>query len=184
MTDFASPPVEKHIAQLMQKAMGIKSVVTIPLNVRGVKLGALMLMFSKPLKEITQRDMDLITAFSQQVGVMIENLNYYETLNKNIEELTRTKNNLEEILTMKNDFLHIVSHQLRTPLTAVRGLISMWYDGDFDHFTADKMKGIKDRVLANADRLNNIINLLINNHLPLIYMFHYRTLAQGDPQIL
>ncbi len=184
LTDFASPPVEKHIAQLMQKAMGIKSVVTIPLNVRGVKLGALMLMFSKPLKEITQRDMDLITAFSQQVGVMIENLNYYETLNKNIEELTRTKNNLEEILTMKNDFLHIVSHQLRTPLTAVRGLISMWYDGDFDHFTADKMKGIKDRVLANADRLNNIINLLINNHLPLIYMFHYRTLAQGDPQIL
>ncbi|SNQ61217.1 sensor histidine kinase [Candidatus Methanoperedens nitratireducens] len=158
LTDFASPPVEKHIAQLMQKAMGIKSVVTIPLNVRGVKLGALMLMFSKPLREITQRDMDLITAFSQQVGVMLENLQYYETLNKNIEELTRTKNNLEEILTMKNDFLHIVSHQLRTPLTAVRGLISMWHDGDFDHYTADKMKGIKDRVLANADRLNNIIN--------------------------
>ncbi len=82
----------------------------------------------------------------------------YETLNKNIEELSRTKNNLEEILTMKNDFLHIVSHQLRTPLTAVRGLISMWHDGDFDGYTADKMKGIKDRIQANADRLNSIIN--------------------------
>ncbi len=158
LTDFASPPLEKHIAQLMQKTMGVKSVITTPLNVRGVKLGALMLMFSKSLREITQRDMDLTVAFSQQVGVMVENLQYYETLNKNIEELTRTKNNLEEILTMKNDFLHIISHQLRTPLTAVRGLISMWHDGDFDHYTADKMRGIKDRIQANADRLNSIIN--------------------------
>ncbi len=158
LVDFISPPAEKNIAQLMQKTMGVKSVITTPLTVRGTKLGVLIFLLSKPLKEITQRDMDLVIAFSQQVGVMLENLQYYETLNKNIEELTRTKNNLEEILTMKNDFLHIVSHQLRTPLTAVRGLISMWHDGDFDHYTANKMKGIKDRVQANADRLNNIIN--------------------------
>lgn len=158
LEDFISPPVEKHIVQLMQKTMGARAIIAVPLIIREAKLGVLIFMFSKPLDEVVQRDMELITAFSRQVGVMVENLQYYETLNKNIEELTRTKNNLQEILTMKNEFLHIVSHQLRTPLTAVRGLISMWHDGDFDHYTADKMKGIKDRVQANADRLNNIIN--------------------------
>ncbi len=59
---------------------------------------------------------------------------------------------------MSNSEILVTIKVLRTPLTAVRGLISMWHDGDFDHYTADKMKGIKDRVQANADRLNSIIN--------------------------
>ncbi len=159
--DFTSPPADRNTAWLMQKIMNIKSTVVIPINIRDTKLGALIFMFSKPLADISQRDLNLIETFSRQIGVMLENLNYYETLNKNIAELERTKSNLQEILTMKNDFLHIVSHQLRTPLTAVRGLISMWRDGDFDHYTANKMKAVKDRVSANADRLNNIINDMI-----------------------
>jgi hypothetical protein len=32
-------------------------------------------------------------------------------------------------------------------------------------------------------RINPLI-LLFNYHLPLIYLLHHRTLAQGDPQIL
>ncbi|MBU4368498.1 GAF domain-containing sensor histidine kinase [Patescibacteria group bacterium] len=161
LADFVSPPLERSKAWLMQKMMGGKSFVAMPINIRGEKLGAVIFMFKKPLPQIGDRDIDILKAFSQQIGVIMENLQFYQSLNKNIEELTRTKDNLEEILTMKNEFLRIVSHQLRTPLTAVRGLISMWKDGDFDNLASVKMSEVKTRVANNIERLNNIINDMI-----------------------
>ncbi|MBU3924693.1 hypothetical protein KJ854_02025, partial [Patescibacteria group bacterium] len=161
LTDFISPPVERPKAWLMQKMMGGKSFVAVPINIRGEKLGAVIFMFRKQLSQIGDRDIDILKAFSQQIGVIIENLQFYQSLNKNIEELIRTKDNLEETLTMKNEFLRIVSHQLRTPLTAVRGLISMWKDGDFDNLASVKMSEVKTRVANNVERLNNIINDMI-----------------------
>ncbi len=161
LADFVSPPLERSKAWLMQKMMGGKSFVAVPINIRGEKLGAVIFMFRKQLTQIGDRDIDILKAFSQQIGVIIENLQFYQSLNKNIEELIRTKDNLEEILNMKNEFLRIVSHQLRTPLTAVRGLISMWKDGDFDNLASVKMSEVKTRVANNVERLNNIINDMI-----------------------
>lgn len=161
LVDFISPPVESSNAWLMQKIMGGKSFVAVPINIRGEKMGAVIFMFKKELSRIAGRDIDILKAFSQQIGVVLENLQFYQTLNENIKELTKTKNNLENAISVKNDFLHIVSHQLRTPLTAVRGFIYMWKDGDFDNLESGKLKDIRTRVADNVDRLNNIINDMI-----------------------
>jgi signal transduction histidine kinase len=160
-TNFISPPVDRITAWLIQKRFGIKAAVSVPITMHDRKLGALIFMLSKPLDKIDQRDLGLTTAFTQHVGVVLENLQFYESLNENITELTKTKNNLEEAISMKNDFLHIVSHQLRTPLTAVRGFVYMWRDGDFDNLSFGKLKEIRKRVADNIDRLNNIVNDMI-----------------------
>ncbi len=161
LSDFICPPVKNIEAYLMQKSSGTRAIISVPISVRSRKLGALIFLFAKPLKDIGERELSLTRAFSEYLGVVLENFQFYNDLNKNIEELTRTKNNLEEILTMKNEFLRIVSHQLRTPLTAVRGLISMWKDGDFDNLTPSKVKEVKMRVANNIERLNSIINDMI-----------------------
>lgn len=161
LADFICPPVKSAEAYLMQKSSGTEAIVSVPVNVRGQKLGALIFLFTKPMKDIGERELSMAKAFSEYLGVVLENFQFYGNLNKNIEELTRTKDNLEEILTMKNEFLRIVSHQLRTPLTAVRGLISMWKDGDFDNLASVKMIEVKTRVANNVERLNNVINDMI-----------------------
>lgn len=158
---FVCPPVSKNIVITMQKLIGLKACAVLPIFIQGEAIGTFMFMIKKSPKEIGERDIALMKAFVNHISISIDNAMLFDRTTKQIAELERTKSNLEEILTMKNDFLHIVSHQLRTPLTAVRGLISMWRDGDFDHYTADKMKAVKDRVSSNADRLNNIINDMI-----------------------
>jgi signal transduction histidine kinase len=160
--DFVNPPIDRHTAWLMQKIMGAKSVASAPINVRGAKLGAIIFIFTKPLSEIKDRDLDLVRAFTQHLGVVLENLQFYQNLNKNIEELTRTKNNLKEMLSMKNEFLHITSHQLRTPLTAIRGMVSMWYEGDFDNLSEKEKKEMIRRICISAERLNNITNDMLD----------------------
>lgn len=161
LADFISPPVKRSAALLMQKSLGGKTFVSVPMTIRGRKKGALVFMFIKDIAEVGSRDLDLIKAFTQHVSVVMDNLHFYHNLNRNIEELTRAKDKLKETLSMKNDFLHIVSHQLRTPLTAMRGFISMWNEGDFNALSKDKMDEIKIRIVNNAERLNSIVNDMV-----------------------
>lgn len=73
-------------------------------------------------------------------------------------DLKLANKKLEDLVTMKNNFLRIVSHQLRTPLTVVRGLISMWNEGDFDSYPPEKMIEVKKKIVGSAERLNNIVD--------------------------
>ncbi|MCK4592351.1 hypothetical protein KAT63_02830 [Candidatus Parcubacteria bacterium] len=162
LADFINPPVDRPTARLMQKIMGAKSIASAPINIRGARLGAIIFIFAKPLSEIKDRDLDLMRAFTQHLGVVLENLQFYHKLNKNIEELTCAKNNLKEMLSIKNEFLHITSHQLRTPLTAIRGMLSMWYEGDFEDLSKKEKRKMLKRILVSTDRLNNITNDMLD----------------------
>lgn len=84
-----------------------------------------------------------------------------EKLEKVSRNLALSNQKLQNLLEMKNDFLHIVSHQLRTPMTAMRGFISMWNEGEFDKLPPDKMGEIKSRIVNNSERLNNIVNDMV-----------------------
>ncbi len=77
--------------------------------------------------------------FSSHIGGAIENARLFEQTNSQLkalailnENLKHANKNMKELMEMKNEFLHITSHQLRTPLTAIRGMLSMWAEGDFD----------------------------------------------------
>ena len=78
------------------------------------------------------------------------------------QELKKTNLKLEKLVKMREEFLHITSHQLRTPLTAIRGMISMWYHGDFKNLPQKEKDEIKNRIYTSAERLNNITNDMIN----------------------
>jgi two-component system phosphate regulon sensor histidine kinase PhoR len=80
-------------------------------------------------------------------------------LNKNLK---KTNVRLKEVLALKDEFLHITSHQLRTPLTAIRGMLSMWVDGDYDRLPPKEKDEMIRRIFASADRLNNITNEMLD----------------------
>lgn len=94
------------------------------------------------------------------IGVMQEEerIKKMAELAKNLEE---TNSYLQSLIKMKTDFLHIVSHQLRTPLTAMRGFISMWDEGMFNDYPAKKMAEVKKRIVNNTERLNNLVNDMV-----------------------
>jgi signal transduction histidine kinase len=49
------------------------------------------------------------------------------------DNLERANHSLKELMEIKTEFLHIASHQLRTPLTSMRGLLEMQAHGDFEY---------------------------------------------------
>ncbi|MDF1498722.1 MAG: ATP-binding protein [Patescibacteria group bacterium] len=169
LEDFISPTVSVKICRLIQKLIRAKSFVSVPLYSRGSVVGSLLFVGTKKEKDITQRDKNILFMFSSHIGNAVENARLYEQTNKQIKEMARLNTDLgranvklKELLEVKNEFLHITSHQLRTPLTAIRGMISMWYDGDFDDLPKKEKRKMVKRILVSTERLNNITNDMLD----------------------
>lgn len=63
---------------------------------------------------------------------------------------------------MKTEFVAIAAHELRTPMTPIKGFISMLAQDDFDTFSFDERKEYYQIIEQNVDRLGRLINDLLN----------------------
>ena len=68
---------------------------------------------------------------------------------------------IKEVDQMKDEFISIASHELRTPITAIRGYLSMALDGDFGKLAVPLHHGI-ERADASAKRLGDLVEDLLN----------------------
>ena len=170
LEDFIAPTVSKKICGLIQKLVGAKSFISIPLLSGGRIKGTIVFVGIKSKKKIIQRDKEILFGFSSHIGTAIENAQLYEQTEKQIKALSILNENLKmanvrlkELMEMKNEFLHITSHQLRTPLTTIRGMISMWNNGDFDDLPEKEKKKMLKRIYISSERLNNITNDMLDS---------------------
>ena len=61
---------------------------------------------------------------------------------------------------MKTDFIHLVSHEFRTPLTSIKGYVEMLLDGDAGNVNEDQVDFL-DTILRNTDLLAKLVNDLL-----------------------
>jgi signal transduction histidine kinase len=91
--------------------------------------------------------------------------NFNATLQDKVEEATRklrsTNDKLRKLDETKDDFISMASHQLRTPLTSVKGYVSMVLDGD-----AGKISTLQRKLLTqsfiSSQRMVYLISDLLN----------------------
>jgi signal transduction histidine kinase len=77
------------------------------------------------------------------------------------EELIVVNEKLRKIDQAKSEFISIASHQLRTPLTVIKGYISMIIDGTFGPMNP-KIKDSLVRVESSNERLIKLVEDLLN----------------------
>ncbi|MCZ2846057.1 MAG: ATP-binding protein [Candidatus Bathyarchaeota archaeon] len=68
---------------------------------------------------------------------------------------------LEKLDKAKTEFLSIASHQLRTPLTAVKGYLAMLQEGLYGKFSEGALK-IFQKIYASNERLIELVNSLLD----------------------
>ncbi len=150
-----------------------RAAVLIPFIAKDLLVAVLILGRKASRDAFTSQDLSLLQAIANQASVAIENARLYAqvqefsaTLEEKVAAQTRDiaeKNvRLETLLKMKSEFLSIASHQLRTPLTAIRGLLAMQAEGDFDKLPLEELKRQQENMLASANRLSNIVNDLLD----------------------
>jgi signal transduction histidine kinase len=76
-------------------------------------------------------------------------------------ELEKANIELKKLDAAKSEFISIASHQLRTPLTAIKGYISMILEGIYGKLT-EKAKKPMENVYQSNERLIKLVNDLLN----------------------
>ena len=80
---------------------------------------------------------------------------------KRRKELQQLYQKVEKLNSAKSEFLSIASHQLRTPLTVVKGYISLILDGTYGEVSKKMVRPLKN-VFQSNERLLTLVNDLLN----------------------
>jgi signal transduction histidine kinase/HAMP domain-containing protein len=163
-------------ALLIQEEIAV--IVNIPLLIGDRKLGVLNIN-SHNREAFPPERVELLMAFARQLAVVLQNAQLYEQtqqFSKNLEEkiniatgnlaranerLKLANEKLEELSQAKSDFIAIVSHELRSPLTSILGFTDLLVQGDPGALNTTQ-KEFMEIISQNTRRLIDLINNLLN----------------------
>lgn len=131
-----------------------KSVFIYPLIVRDQLIGAMVVGLREEKQYISDFEKDLLGRLAGVIGIAMDNaLLYAEVQANNVR--------LKELDVLKNEFVSVASHELRTPMTAIKSYLWMALDGKGGPLT-EKQKYYLDRAYMSVDRLIKMVNDMLN----------------------
>ena len=151
-------------------AAGIEVIVTLLIK---DKLIGLICFGPKLSGDIyNNEDFDLLHVISAQVAIALENAFLYEEtkqfnlklsdeIDKATKDLRAANEELKNLDRAKSEFISIASHQLRTPLTVIKGYGSMMLEGSFGAMTPAINENIK-KIYDSNERLIALVEDLLN----------------------
>ena len=88
-----------------------------------------------------------------------------DTLQRKIDESTKelrlTNRQLQRLDESKNEFISMASHQLRTPLTSIKGYLDMLLEGDLGRVSSTQ-KAVLREAFFSSERMVRLINDFLN----------------------
>ncbi len=167
---------DKKLLNLLNK-YGVE--IMVPLNIKDDLIGIIVLGPKESKDSYNKEDIQVLEVIRAQTSIALENaLLYAETLQserqleqkvksrtrdlqQKSDELVAANKRLKQLDAAKTEFLSIASHQLRTPLSGIKGYVSMMNDGDFGAFKPGQ-KEILMRVGTEVDRLVRLVQVFLD----------------------
>lgn len=157
---FTDPRVTHEFAAMLKT----RSCIFVPLVAKERSVGVIVVdnrFTNRPLSEV---NLDLLITMANQAAIALVNSRLYERTQRfNAELQQRIKlatAHLQQLLEMRSHFLTIASHQLRTPTTIVRGMLSLLIE-DPD-MTVQDQRSLMNKAFTSAGRLERIISELLS----------------------
>jgi signal transduction histidine kinase len=132
----------------------VKSIFIAPLFVRDEIIGALVIAMNEEEKDMSEHRLDLLNRVVGALRIGIDNaLLYQQVEDSNVR--------LKELDKLKNEFVSVASHELRTPMTAIKSYLWMALEGKGGALT-EKQKYYIQRGYNSVDRLIRLVNDMLN----------------------
>ena len=95
-------------------AMQLASLLILPLRTRREILGALVIAANTSERAMTDENLPLAEMLAERASLAIENAKLYT-------DQVEARRKVEDLSRLKDEFLSIASHELRTPVTSIKG---------------------------------------------------------------
>lgn len=163
---------ESEIEKIEQAMNWLDAAVVLPLHVDKGLTGFILLGPKLSGRPYSQNEVEFLSALAPQAATALENARLYldslefgKKLQSEVKaatsELQQANDQLRQLDKAKSEFLSIASHQLYTPLTAIRGYISMIIEGDYGEIKKEQ-KPVFDILNKSTERLIDLIKNLLD----------------------
>jgi signal transduction histidine kinase len=125
---------------------------------KGYSFGAVDYIFKPIVPNILCAKVDIFIELYKRTKALIRK---NEDLKHTEQALLQTNQQLEELNRLKSSFVSVASHEIRTPVTGIKGYVENMLSGLTGPMT-DQQRHYLTRVTANIDRLMRIIDELLD----------------------
>ena len=155
LSDVFYPEKTREIWRQLQRQVGIKTSLVYPLVIKDKSIGAMIFSLTKNEQDINDYEKSILSGFTDAVAVALEHASLYQKLDE-------TNKSLKDLDKRKDEFISVAAHELRAPLTAVKGYLSMICDGDggkvpkqIDEYVHGALEGAEREIRL----VNNMLNV-------------------------
>lgn len=134
------------LAPIQSDTLGDRTALVIPLYQENDVTGTIAVLSSGP-DAFDEDDQSLLVSLASQASIAIHNAKVYGK----IEALDR----------MKSEFVAVVSHEVRTPLTAIKGTLEILSDAQYFELPESQLELLRI-CQTNVERLEALINDILD----------------------
>ena len=156
--------VSLFLAMLKYRLFNIKVVLTEVISVLIVMALLVELLLAQTPTEILLKSVVLaiVTVFSfLLIKSVIKEVAQRENIEKLAIELQKANDRLKDLDKQKSEFVSFATHQLRAPLTAMKGYASLILEGDLGNIS-EEIRNAISRIFNSSETLTHIVDDYLN----------------------
>lgn len=143
------------------ESIGTKSLYVIKLQAQSRLSGLMLIGLSESINDVKLEQLEQLGRVGEAAGIALDNKLLTEKYQHVLKKLQQSNDKLKALDEAKDEFVSMASHQLRTPLTSIKGYISMVLEGDAGEVNPTQ-KQMLGQALFSSQRMVYLISDLLN----------------------
>lgn len=139
----------------------INSLIMLPIQKARKLSGILILGSAKMANQADNEEIEFGEMITRLISLSFKLEDTEDSLTKITQQVYEMNAKLHQLDKLKNDFVSVASHELRTPMTAIKSYAWLALHRS-DVKLSDKLEKYLIRVLISTERLINLVNDLLN----------------------
>lgn len=154
LLDILDPLATQEIADSIAQITQIKTVIIHPLVLGPKAIGVLAIGLPKKVDDLSRAEKEILAQLMSVVAVALDRARLHE-------DLTLANQRLIELGKLKDEFVYFASHELRSPMTAIKSYVWMVLNDKAGSLTEVARKYL-NIVYASTERLIKLVNDMLN----------------------
>src|SRR3989338_8310582 len=131
------PAIDRSVVRQVQKNLGILTSLVFPIYAGTSPLGTIIFSLNKKETKISDFEKQILIGFTNATGIAIQHAYLFK-------KLKETNETLQDLDKLKDEFVSLASHELRTPMTVIKSYLWLALSGKGGEIPA-KVKDYLDK---------------------------------------